>query len=92
VYGQNNIGSLFAVVAGDYMGEFLLCMERGNDEYVFMSLPDFKILKVPDVEVERGLNSKVIDFIEKIPKKYFKECCEQYKKIQNEKSSTNRFK
>jgi hypothetical protein len=78
---NKNIRSIFAVTAGDYLGQFLLCVEYNSENHVFLSLPDFNIIEVSHIEVDRGINSKVLDFIEKVPSKYFKECIDKYKQV-----------
>jgi len=78
---NKNIRSIFAVTAGDYLGQFLLCVECNSDNHVFLSLPDFNIIEVSHIEVDRGINSKILDFIERVPSKYFKECLVKYNQV-----------
>ena len=48
VFKKNiNIGDIYAVTGGDYMGEFFVLMEHTDDGYIFLSLPDFNIRPVP---------------------------------------------
>ena len=46
---NKNIRSIFAVTAGDYLGQFLLCVECNSDNHVFLSLPDFNIIEVSHI-------------------------------------------
>jgi hypothetical protein len=74
------IGNIYAVDAGDYMGEFFVLVEKTN-ELIFLSLPDFKIRHVPEDKYNSGLNEKILMFREKLPPEIFQECYDKYHEL-----------
>ena len=70
---------VYAVTGGDYVGEFLVYMEEINNNFCFMSLPDMKIRIVPKHDVYSGIESDILDKVEKLPRDVYLVCCKQYK-------------
>ena len=81
-----NIGHIYAVASGDYMGEFLVLVEEKEDQCVFLSLPDFHIRDVPKEKYKWGIKHKILDFREKLPKDVFMECNKKYNEIKSSKA------
>ena len=81
---QGDIGNIYAVTSGDYMGEFFVLMEETN-EYIFLSLPDFHIRHVPKEKYKLGVENKILDFQEVLPKDIFNECLNKYTEINTSK-------
>ena len=75
-------GNIYAVTAGDYMGEFFVLVEQ-TDQYVFLSLPDFNIREVSQEQYKIGIESSVLDFQEKLPKDVFNECIKKYNELKS---------
>jgi hypothetical protein len=75
-------GNIYAVTAGDYMGEFFVLMDN-NTDYVFLSLPDFHIRTVSEDKLQIGLDKNILDFREKLPVDIFKECIKKYNEIKS---------
>ena len=75
-------GDIYAVTAGDFMGEFFVFME-GTSEYIFLSLPDFHIRSVPKNKYELGVHSNIIEHQEKLPDDIYKECLDKYNQIKS---------
>jgi len=75
----------YAVVTGDYVGEFLVFMESINSEYMFLSLPKMIIRKVPLDAFKRGIKGKIIDLVKVLPSNVFTVCKAQYFKLKGNK-------
>ena len=74
---------VYAVTKGDYLGEFLVYMGKGKSSYNFLSLPDFRIRKVPINDFDSGVQQGVLDMVERLPRSVYIECQEQYTKTLN---------
>ena len=75
--------NVYAVTKGDYLGEFFVYMDKEESSYVFLSLPDFRIRKVPINDFDSGVDEGVIDMVERLPRSVYIECQEQYTKTLN---------
>ena len=76
-------GNIYAVTAGDYMGEFFLFMEELED-YIFLSLPDFHIRTVPRDKYKFAIENNILDFRERLPKNIFNDCITKYNQIKSD--------
>ena len=76
------VGNIYAVDGGDYMGEFFVLVEKLQD-YIFLSLPDFHIRTVSEDKLQIGLDKNILDFREKLPVDIFKECIKKYNEIKS---------
>jgi hypothetical protein len=70
--------TVYAVTGGDYLGEFLVYVEERVDTYYFLSLPKMDIRQIAKSDVVDGLESKLLDKVERLPKDVFSLCYEQY--------------
>lgn len=75
----------YAVVTGDYVGEFLVYMESINTEHLFLSIPKMIIRKVPLDAFKRGLKSNIVDLVRVLPSNVFTVCRAQYFKLKGNK-------
>jgi len=73
-------GTVYAITKGTYLGELFVHIEKKGDMYYFLSLPDMKIRTVPTDKFKLGLDSKIIDIVERLPKKVYNICKLQYNK------------
>jgi hypothetical protein len=73
----------YAVVAGDYVGEFLVFMESAKCDHIFLSLPKMIIRKVPLNAFKRGLKDSIIDLVKVLPSNVFSVCRAQYFKLKD---------
>lgn len=71
---------IYAVTAGFYLGELLVYIEKQNSHYKFLSLPTMVVREIPVEKFKLGLNDKIVDVVEKIPKRVYDVCYLQYKK------------
>jgi hypothetical protein len=71
---------LYAVTGGKYLGELLVFMEKTNESFSFLTLPDMKIREVPYDKFEFGLTNKIVDIVEKLPSDVYSTCKKQYLK------------
>lgn len=75
---------IYAITGGKYLGELFVFIEKNNETFSFLSLPDMKLRDVPTDKFEFGLKEKIIDIVQKIPSKVYKVCVEQYNKNKRE--------
>lgn len=80
---EHVVGNFYVVDAGTYGGDYLLLIEvdEQNKNYKFLALPDMKKRDITFDVFSRGIEYKVVNFIEKLPKKVFKTCKQQYEAI-----------
>jgi hypothetical protein len=80
---SHEIGNIYVVDAGTYGGDYLVLMEINNalTRYRFLALPTLTKRDIDFDVFERGVNYKVVNFIEKLPKKVFETCKQQYEAI-----------
>ena len=71
---------LYAVTGGKYLGELLVYMEKKNENFNFLTLPDMKIREIPYDKFEFGLTNKIVDIVEKLPGNVYTTCKKQYLK------------
>jgi len=71
---------VYAVTGGKFLGELLVFMEKDNDNYNFLTLPDMNIREIPYEKFEFGLKEKIVDVVEKLPGYVYKTCKLQYTK------------
>ena len=70
--------AVYAVTGGDYLGEFLIYVEERDGLYCFLSLPEMHVREITKADVMTGLDNKILDRVEKVPRDVFLLCCEQY--------------
>jgi len=71
---------VYAITGGAFLGELFVYMEKKNDNFVFLSLPDMKIREVPCNKFDFGLTQKIVDIVEKLPANVYDVCRIQYNK------------
>jgi hypothetical protein len=76
--------SVYAVTGGKYLGEFFVFMEKTDDSVCFLSLPKMKVRKIPIDNFLFGVDNKILDKIEKLPRNIYKTCRSQYIENKNE--------
>jgi hypothetical protein len=65
-------GSCYAVLRGDYFGEIFCFFHQRNDVLYFVSLPKMELREVKKMKFNIGIEEKILDSIQKIPKNIFK--------------------
>jgi len=71
---------IYAVTAGKYLGELLVYAEKKSDNYIFLSLPDMGIRRIPVEKFDLGIKDKIVDVVEKLPAYVHRTCMMQYNK------------
>lgn len=69
---------IFAVREGAYKGNFFVYIDTDDNSYHFLVLPDNIAVTVPVDEFNKGINKKIVDYIEKLPHNVYEICCAQY--------------
>ena len=72
--------TLYVIVHGGYKGEFFVLMERADNSYIFLSLPDLQIRAVSDDDMKYALDNSIIQEIEILPDDVYTVCRAQYRK------------
>lgn len=60
--------SIYAVLKGTYGGEFFTYIKKDKEEFIFLSLPEKIIRRVPFDAFARGIKNGVIEYITRLPK------------------------
>ena len=71
-------GNSYAVESGTFCGETLVLIELKEDKLFFLCLPALTIKEITRADFDRGLENKIVKFIENLPKFAFKTCEKQY--------------
>ena len=77
---------VFAVHHGDHAGKLFVIVEIANDTVNCLALPDMENIQVPLSTFERGRNTDIIKYVEKLSNDIFRVTKAQYKKNANETS------
>jgi hypothetical protein len=87
------VGNIYVVDGGTYGGDYLVLMEENALNYTFLILPDKKKRIVTREDFKRGLDNRVVKFLEKLPSFVFKECKKEYDLINKDIwTSSDQFK
>jgi hypothetical protein len=81
-------GDIYAVHTGAYAGEMLLCIKVNKAAYCFLSIPNLINRDIDIPVVNNAIETKIIQYIENVPKFVLKTSTEQYK--HNEKANNRR--
>jgi hypothetical protein len=65
-------GSAYGVLRGDYRGEIFVFFKQENDVLFFVSMPKMELRKVDIAKFHIGVNEKILDFINILPKNIYK--------------------
>lgn len=74
-------GDVYAVQAGDFVGQMFHFMEQDGDDYIFISTPLMEIQRVPKEKFDFAKDHDIIEYVEKLPRNICKVVKEQYKQI-----------
>lgn len=73
-------GSSYAVQSGDYVGEVFIFVRRTPLTYDFLSIPVMENRYVNEQKMKIGIDEKILDFIEKVPRDVFEVVKAQFEK------------
>jgi len=76
---------IYAVTKGSFLGELLVFIKQDKEQYNFLSLPIMTNRNIPELKFILGIEQKIVEVVEKLPKNVYKVCEAQYKKntVQN---------
>jgi len=78
---EPELGTMYAVTGGAYLGEFFVFVEKVSGVYMFLSLPNMEVRAVPAEKYKLGVHDKVLDLIdEELPSDILDVCLAQYRK------------
>ena len=76
-------GDTYAVLTGDYAGEMLVYVYTDVLYHKFLSLPLMENRNIPKEKFVFGMNNHIIEFVERVPKKFYKVIEAQHQKNEN---------
>jgi hypothetical protein len=62
----------YAITTGDYVGEMFIYIKSTDTHYEFLSIPKNINRSVPKEKFELGLQSNIIEFVERIPRSVYR--------------------
>lgn len=77
-------GDVYAVQTGDFVGQLFNFIKKDGDDYVFLSVPDIKIQRVPIEKFDFAKEHEIIEFVEHLPKNIRSVIEAQYKVLAKE--------
>ena len=82
---------IYAIREGSYKGNFFVYIGQDDENYNFLCLPDNEPIEVPKEKFNKGIQEKIVDYIEKLPHNVYEICCAQYNESKA-KQNINRLK
>jgi len=73
----------YAVHHGDHAGKMFIVVGIDTDTVNCLAIPDMENIKVPFESFERGRNSDIIKYVERLSKDVYTVVKKQYKKNEN---------
>lgn len=64
-------GDVYAVQAGDFVGQFFNFIKKDRDEYIFLSTPLLEIQRVPKEKFDFAKENGIVEYVENLPKNIF---------------------
>ena len=68
---QLDKGSSYAVLGGDYIGEIFVYFLDDSLKFYFISIPKMEIRIVCKDKFQDGINAKILDFVNILPKNVY---------------------
>lgn len=65
-------GDVYAVQAGDFVGQFFNYVIQSDKCYCFLSTPLMEIQKVPKEKFDFAVENGIIEYVETLPRNIFK--------------------
>lgn len=72
---------MFAITDGQYQGDFLVFTSNNpiNNQYPVISLPQLVALSIPEQDVKKGIELKILDYVEKLSRAVYNDLDKQIK-------------
>ena len=80
---DRHLGKMYAVVAGDYGGSYLVVIESIDSSIGCLRLPDMTKLHVPADAFDRGVDKEIVNEVATIDKSVYNYCKHLYEKESN---------
>lgn len=74
------IGNIYAVTQGDYVGSNLVLIDKTKDHYHFLNLPDMTNMEIEHDTVRQGLDQGILELLEPLPDDIMNVCKKQHEK------------
>ena len=72
--------ALYACTAGDYVGKFFVFINKIPDggQYKALTFPEMMLLYINEEDVKEGMEKKILDLVQILPKDVFETCLKEY--------------
>jgi hypothetical protein len=74
-------GDVYAVQTGDFVGQLFNYIEKDGEDYVFLSIPEMMIQRVPVDKFDFAKEHEIIEYVETLPRNIFKVVKAQYEEL-----------
>lgn len=77
---SNLIKNLYFVSKGERSGQFLILIDFDQtlQSYSVLGLPESEILQITQKDINHGIETKILEFVEKVPYKIFQDCQKEF--------------
>jgi len=69
---------IYVVLEGQFKGEWLVIIKENKEDIVFFSLPDKHIRTIPIKDYKWGIQNKILEPVDVLPKKIYNVCIAEY--------------
>ena len=88
--------ALYACTAGDYVGKFFVFINvdaDDNNEHKAITFPEMNLLVIKDVDVREGIEKKILDLVQILPKDVYETCLaeHEHRKTMNTNKEEEKF-
>lgn len=73
--------TMYAITDGQYKGDFLVFTTNKpiNQYYEMISLPELTTLSIPEDDIKKGIELKILDYVERLSRSVYNELEKQIK-------------
>ena len=77
---QCTVGNIYHIHTGTHRNKFIILVNTSEKKLSFLLLPEGKNLIISYKDYNIGIESKIIEYVETLPRKISKVCKRQYEK------------
>lgn len=64
-------GDVYAVQAGDFVGQFFNFIKKDGEEYIFLTTPLLEVQRVTKEKFDFAKENGIVEYVENLPKNIF---------------------
>lgn len=80
---NKHTGKMYAVVAGDYGGSYLVVVQSDDKQVECLRLPQMSNMSITTEDFDRGVHKKIVNEVADIDKSVYNYCKQIYENISN---------